>query len=120
MAKKILVVDDEPSTLKFLENRLTKEGYDVITAEDGVTGIAHAEKEKPDLILLDIVLPDINGFQTCRSLKSNQQTKDIPVIVCTNKLDTIDADEARESGADEFIEKMSDATVLIETIKKFI
>ena len=120
MAKKILIVDDEPDTLKVLENRFEKEGYDVITAPDGISCIAQAKKEKPDLILLDIVLPDISGFEACRAIKSDKATQAIKVIVCTNKLDIIDAAEARESKADEFIEKLSDSARLLEVVKKII
>lgn len=120
MTKKILIVDDEPDTLKLLENRFKKEGYDVITASDGMSCIAKAKKEKPDLILLDIVLPDMSGFKTCKAIKSNEATRDIKVVVCTNKLDVIDATEARGSGADEFIEKFSDTTLLLEMVKKFM
>ena len=120
MAKKILIVDDELDTLKVLENRFKKEGYDVITAADGMSCITQAKKEKPDLILLDIVLPDISGFEACRVIKSDKATQDIKVIVCTNKLDAIDATEARKSKADEFIEKLSDSALLLETVKKFI
>lgn len=120
MAKKILIVDDEPDTLKVLENRFKIEGYDVITASDGASCIEQAKKEKPDVILLDIVLPDISGFQACRTIKSDKATQAIKVIVCTNKLDKINVAEARKSMADEFVEKLSDSARLLEVVKKII
>lgn len=120
MAKKILIVDDEPSTLKLFANKFRREGYDVVTAIDGRSAIETAVKEKPDLILLDIVLPDMNGFRICKTLKSLEATKKSKVIVFTNKLDTVDAAEARLSSADEFIEKMADSTILLAAVRKLI
>ena len=120
MAKKILIIDDELSTLKLLKNRLASEGYDIVTARDGKSGIAQAEKEKPDLILLDVVLVGSSGYNICKSIKSNEATKAIKVIIFTNKLEAVDGVEARKSGADEFIAKLADSTLLLETIRTLI
>lgn len=120
MAKKILIIDDELSTIKLLKNRLTSAGYDVIAAGDGKSGITQAAKEKPDLILLDVVLPGSSGYDICKAIKSNETTKAIKVLIFTNKLDAVDGVEAKKSGADEFIAKLSDATILLETIQTLI
>ena len=81
MPKKILVVDDEPNIIKLLESRLSHSGYDIITAVDGKTCLKKAKDEKPDLILLDIILPGLNGFEVCKHLKKDQETKDIPILI---------------------------------------
>jgi len=120
MCAKILIVDDEPSTLRIFGDKFKREGYEVVTATDGKAAIETAVKEKPALVLLDIVLPDMNGFQVCRILKSFEATKKIKVIVFTNKLDAVNAAEARQSGADEFIEKIADSAVLLDTVRKFV
>jgi two-component system alkaline phosphatase synthesis response regulator PhoP len=118
--KKILVVDDEPQSVEMLKTRLETGGYEVFSACCGKEALEAVKKNKPDLILLDIILPDINGFQVCKAIKSNKATKDIKVIVCTNKLDEIHAMDARESEADEFIEKMLDSRMLLKLVGSFI
>lgn len=120
MTKKILIIDDEPSTVKLVTNRFKKEGYEVIAANNGKTGIEMAEKEKPDLILLDVVLPGASGYDICKVIKSNKTTKTIKIIVCSNKIDAIDALKAKRSGADEFVPKLADPHLLMETVKKLI
>ena len=83
--KNILVVDDSPTERFFAVDLLTKAGYQVSTAENGEEGIAKAKETKPDLILMDVVMPGLNGYQATRTLTRDEQTKDIPVIVCTSK-----------------------------------
>lgn len=83
MAKKILVIDDEPELVKAVEVRLKTSGYEVEVAYDGSAGIAKAEEIKPDLILLDIVMPKMDGYEVCKRLKDDPETKDIPIIVLT-------------------------------------
>lgn len=118
--KKILLVDDEPQSVEMLKTRLEASGYEVISVFCGKEALDILKNTRPNLILLDIVLPDINGFEVCKAIKSNEATKDIKVIVCTNKLDEIHAVDARESGADEFIEKMVDSRILIKLVESFI
>lgn len=118
--KKILLVDDEPQSVEMLKTRLEASGYEVISALCGKEALEILQNNKPNLILLDIILPDINGFQVCKIIKSNEATKDIKVIVCTNKLEEVHAVDARDSGADEFIEKMVDSKILIKLVESFI
>lgn len=82
--KKILFVEDEPTLQKTLGDFLKKSGYEIISALDGEEGIRKAEDEKPDLILLDLILPKMEGFDILRKLKLDLKTKDIPVIILTN------------------------------------
>lgn len=83
--KKILVVDDSPTERHVMIELLTKNGYQVTTAENGEEGIAKAKAELPDLILMDVVMPGLNGYQATRTLTRDEATKNIPVIVCTSK-----------------------------------
>ncbi|MCK4947876.1 MAG: response regulator [Candidatus Aureabacteria bacterium] len=119
MPKKVLIIDDEPNILATLRDRLVYEGYDVITAIDGSSGIKQAYQNKPDLIVLDIMLPDMDGHQVCRILKSTKNIK-IPIIVVTSKVDAVDALKVKKSGADDFTVKTMDYKSLIEAIKRLI
>ena len=82
-AKKILIVDDEPDILEFLQYNLRKEGYQVITASDGQQAIQVAEREKPHLILLDIMMPEMDGVEACRLLRSRKEFDDTPIAFLT-------------------------------------
>ncbi len=83
MAKKILVIDDELELVKAITIRFKASGYEVTSAFDGQEGVDKAEEIKPDLILLDIVMPKMDGYQVCKKLKGNPETKDIPIIIFT-------------------------------------
>ena len=83
--KKILVVDDSPTERHVLVELLTRKGYQVLTAESGEEGIEKAKNEQPDLVLMDVVMPGLNGYQATRTLTRDDSTKHIPVIVCTSK-----------------------------------
>ncbi|HBR76277.1 MAG TPA: hypothetical protein DEG17_15350, partial [Cyanobacteria bacterium UBA11149] len=87
---KILIVDDNPTNLGLIFEYLTDAGFKVLVALDGESAIQQAEYSKPDLILLDVMMPGIDGFQTCSLLKANQATQDIPVIFMTALCDTGD------------------------------
>ena len=83
--KKVLVVDDSPTERHVLVELLTRNGYQVITAESGEEGIEKAKSELPDLVVMDVVMPGLNGYQATRTLTRNETTKHIPIIVCTSK-----------------------------------
>ena len=83
MAKKILVVDDEPEIVELLKSRLTVSGYDVVTAGDGATALRKVRDEKPDLLILDMMLPDIQGSTICAQVKGDEKTSFIPIILLT-------------------------------------
>lgn len=105
MSKKILVIDDLPENVFMLQDRLEHEGYEVITAYDGKTGIERALSDQPDLILLDVMMPDITGFEVCKTLVNNAITKDIPIILVTAKSGAEDTREGLEAGAFDYIKK---------------
>lgn len=103
--KKILVVDDLPENVFMLQDRLEHEGYEVLTAYDGYSGIDKAKNDLPDLILLDVMMPDITGLEVCKILVNDPQTKDIPIILVTAKSGAEDTKEGLEAGAFDYIKK---------------
>jgi len=103
--KKILFIEDESALQKTFKDILEKEGYEVIKALDGEVGLKLAEEKKPDLILLDLILPKIDGFEVLKGLKENEETKDIPVIIFTNLEGAGDIQKALELGATTYLVK---------------
>ena len=120
MDKTILLVDDEPDILKMLEVRLKKSGYNIIMAPTGEECLQKAEKEHPDLVLLDILLPGISGFEVARQLKAKASTKDIPVIIVTALIGKDVENKGLERGADYFISKPFDPEELLAKIKTIL
>jgi len=119
-SKKILVVDDEVYILHILDFSLGAEGYEVITAADGAEAIEKARQEKPDLVVLDIMMPKVDGFEACRRLKADPETREIPVILLTAKGREVDRKMGMEVGADDYIVKPFSPTKLIEKIGGFL
>jgi len=103
--KRILVIDDLPENVFMLQDRLENEGYEVVTAYDGKTGIAKAISDMPDLILLDVMMPEMTGIEACKILKKDPATADIPIIIVTAKSGADDAKEGLEAGAFDYIKK---------------
>ncbi len=103
--KKILVIDDLPENVYMLQDRLENEGYKVITSYDGKSGINKAINEHPDLILLDIMMPEVTGIEVCKTLVANNATADIPIILVTAKSDAEDTREGLEAGAFDYVKK---------------
>ena len=103
--KKILIVEDEQALQKTLGEILTQEGYEVIAASDGEMGLTLARDNNPNLILLDLILPKVSGFEVLKQLKGNNLTKDIPVIVLTNLEGVEEVDKAVSLGATTYLVK---------------
>jgi len=117
---KVLVVDDEIYILHILDFSLNAEGYEVITAEDGEQAIEKAQKEQPDLVVLDVMMPKIDGYEACRKMKQDPKMKDVPVILLTAKGRDIDRKLGLEVGADDYITKPFSPNKLIEKIGSFL
>lgn len=117
---KILVVDDEAYIVHILEFSLGMEGYEVVTAFDGEEAIVKAEREEPDLIVLDIMMPKLDGYETCRRLKTSDKTKDIPIILLSAKGRSMDQKVGLDAGADEYITKPFSPRKLVERISTHI
>ena len=105
MAKKILVVDDEPNIVEVITSRLKANNYEVIAAFDGEEAVELTEKEKPDLIILDLMLPKMDGYQVCNQLKTNQGLKDIPIIMLTSRGKADEIKKGIDKGADAYLTK---------------
>ena len=114
--RKILVVDDSPTECHVLAALLTGSGYEVITAESGEEGIAKARSELPDLVLMDVVMPGLNGYQATRTLTRDPVTKDIPVIVCTSKGQETDRIWGLRQGARDYLVKPVNGPELLAKI----
>lgn len=115
--KRILYIEDEPDQIKVVQERLEASGYGVISAKDGEEGIEKAKEEKPDLILLDIFLPKVRGFEVCKRLKQIPETRNIPIIVITaSGVEYIEA-QSKAAGATECVKKPYEAKALIEKIE---
>lgn len=115
--KKILVIDDLPENVFMLQDRLEHEGFEVLTAYDGYTGIDKAKSELPDLILLDIMMPDITGLEVCKILVNEPTTKEIPIILVTAKSGAEDTKEGLEAGAFDYIKKPFNRIELLARVK---
>lgn len=115
--KKILVIDDLPENVFLLQDRLESEGYEVITAYEGKSGLNKAITEQPDLILLDIMMPDITGLDVCKKLVVNEETAHIPIILVTAKIEAEDTKEGLEAGAFDYIKKPFNRIELLARVK---
>jgi len=118
--KKILVVEDEESLLKLESILLTSKGYEVQGVTNGQAALDAIAEEKPDLVLLDIMLPEMDGFEVCRRIKENPQTKDLPVVMLTAKKSREDMARGQQVGADWYITKPFKSVNVIETIQRFL
>ena len=115
--KKILVIDDLPENVFMLQDRLEHEGYEILTAYDGFSGMDKAKTYLPDLILLDIMMPDITGLEVCQILVNDPLTKDIPIILVTAKSGAEDTKEGLEAGAFDYIKKPFNRIELLARVK---
>uniref|UniRef100_UPI003570ECF8 response regulator n=1 Tax=Chitinilyticum piscinae TaxID=2866724 RepID=UPI003570ECF8 len=116
--KKILIVDDSPTERHFLGELLTKNGFQVIALESGEEAVAKTKDLQPDLILMDVVMPGMNGFQATRTISKDEATKHIPIIMCTSKNQETDMVWARRQGAVEYVVKPVDPQELLTKIGK--
>jgi len=103
--KKVLLVDDSSTQLEKLNEIVSGAGYTTLTASNGADAIEIAKRDKPDAVLLDIIMDDMNGFQVCRAITSNEVTKDIPVVLVSSKKEKTDAVWGKEQGARAYVTK---------------
>ena len=120
MTKKILIVDDEPEMLEMIRFRLEKSGYTVFTATTGEECIKKAQDERPDVILLDILLPDLSGYEVSKRIKANEHTKNIPIIMVTAFIGDDAKKKGLEQGAQYFISKPFNPEELLSEIKNIV
>jgi len=120
MAKRILLVDDEPDTIHVVEKRLQLSGYEVITSYDGQDALDKARKEKPDLIILDLMLPKMDGYKVCGLLKADTRYAAIPIILFSARADESDRQMGLEVKANAYITKPFDHQVLLDKISELL
>ena len=120
MKKKILLVDDEPLLLEMVVMRLEANDYEVVCAVDGQEALDKVHREKPDLIILDIMLPKIDGYKVCRMLKFDEKYKKIPIILFSARAQQSDIKLGQEVGADAYLVKPFEAEVLLARISELL
>jgi twitching motility two-component system response regulator PilH len=114
--RKIMIVDDSPTERHVLNDMLTKAGFDVVACDNGEDAIRKSKQVKPDLILMDVVMPGLNGFQATRAISRDPETKAIPIIMCTSKSQETDKIWGLRQGARDYIVKPVDRDELIAKI----
>jgi len=115
MSKKILVVDDDPTTNKLVCSLLKEKGYAVISAVDGLDALANIERDTPDLVVLDVMMPEIDGYDVCYQLRFNSKFVKIPIILLTSREQELDDSIARRVNI-EYVSKPVDSKILFERI----
>ena len=120
MSKKILFIDDETDIVMLMKTRLESHGYQMLSALDGEEGLKMAQEDKPDLILLDKIMPKMDGLEVCQRLKADPKTKDIPIIIISASGGKDLPERCLAVGADDFIIKPFEPEDLLSKIKKFI
>lgn len=118
--KKILIVDDEPDLVEMMKMRLLANNYDVVCAYDGAAGLDMAKKENPDLIILDLMLPKMDGYKVCGLLKMDIRYKKIPIIMFTARAQESDKKQAEDVGVDAYISKPFELKLVVEKINEFL
>ena len=120
MSKQILIVDDDPNIVALLKTFIKPLGHDVVSSSDGMSGLQMARTIKPALILLDVMLPKLDGYKICRFLKFDENYRQIPIIMLTAKSDSHDEEIGMQTGADAYITKPFTKDDIIQTIGKYI
>jgi len=119
MSKKILVVEDDPDNRRIVAKVLSVEGYHVVEATDGIEALAQARAERPDLILMDLALPNMDGWEATRQLKGNAETRAIPVVALTAVAMRGDEEQARAAGCDDYLPKPARPAAIRAVVKKY-
>ncbi len=120
MGKKILVIEDDPATLRLIDYSLKQEGYQVITAPNGLDGIRKALGELPDLVILDVMLPGLDGFEICYRLRSEPATAKLPILMFSAKAQEIDKETGMKVGADAYLTKPSAPAEIVSHVAKLL
>ena len=120
LAKRILVVEDDLAALELIEYALQIEGYETLSAINGEEGISQAREHTPDLIVLDVMLPGLDGFEVCRRLKAWRETTHLPILMLSAKAQGTDVEVGRQAGAEAYLTKPIEPSVLVEKIRSLM
>ena len=120
MPKRVLVVEDDPAASRFVGYTLEQEGYEVSIASNGLEGIMKAQQEKPDILVLDGMLPGLDGFQVCRRLRAQAETAKLPILMVSAKAQEADKAAGLKVGADDYLAKPVDPTKLVERVRELL
>jgi len=118
--KKILIADDHAEVVELVRVTLEGEDYEIVDASNGKEALKKVRLEKPDLVLLDVVMPKMDGFEVCRKLKKDPQTKEIPIIMLTAKAQEVEKEKGREVGASDYITKPFSPSALLTKIEEIL
>ena len=120
MAKRVMIVEDNELNTKLFHDLLEARGYDILQTRDGMEALKMARSEKPDLILMDVVMPKVNGFQATRKLSRDERTKHIPIIIVTSKDQKTDIMWGKRQGAQDYLIKPADEKQLLSTVSRLL
>ena len=120
MKKKILVIEDDPSTLRFIEYTVQQEGLQVLTERNGLDGLKSAQTKQPDLIILDIMLPGLDGYEVCHRLRQKTETASIPILMLSAKARQEDKDTGIRVGADDYLTKPVDPSEIVTKVQTLL
>ena len=120
MAKRILIIEDDPAVLRAISYMLEKEGYEVLTAMNGLEGLTKAKGENPDLLVLDVMLPGIDGFEVCHRLRAESQTAQLPILMLSAKGQAADKSMGLQVGANEYLTKPVERLVLLGKVETLL
>lgn len=115
---RVLAVDDDPTILRLLQVNLEMEGHEVLTAENGQSALAAIRADRPEVVLLDVMMPEMDGFQVCEAVRADPDIADTPIVFVSARAQQSDLDRGYASGADGYITKPFDPLELIETIER--
>jgi two-component system alkaline phosphatase synthesis response regulator PhoP len=120
MVKKILVIEDDPATSRLVDYTLRHEGYQIITAANGLEGLRQARSERPDLIILDVMLPGLDGFEICHRLRAEPATAKLPILMFSAKAQEIDKNTGLKVGADEYLPKPAAPAEIVSRVARLL
>jgi DNA-binding response OmpR family regulator len=120
MNNKVLIIEDDPATSRLVDYSLRHQGYEVVTAANGLEGIRKAQTEAPDLVILDVMLPGINGYEICRRLRSNPATAKVSILMFSAKAQETDKNTGEKAGADDYLTKPAAPAQIVETVERML
>lgn len=118
--KKVLLVDDSATVLLLHQGMLSELGYEAVTARDGLEALARVEAERPDLVFLDVVMPHLDGLETCRALRGREPTRRMPIILCSSRAEPRNVRAGFDSGCDDYLAKPFDGAELTALLRRYL